>query len=42
MSFNTMDVATFKPRVRELYASWKSDYGTKAWELLEKYTGKLG
>lgn len=42
MAFNKVDDATFKPRIRELYTRWKADYGTKAWDLLERYTGKLG
>ncbi|GAC1539894.1 MAG: TRAP transporter substrate-binding protein [Candidatus Velthaea sp.] len=41
LTFNRMDVATFKPRVKDLYASWKSDFGGKAFDLLEQYTGKL-
>ena len=31
-----------KLRATAFYAEWKSKYGTAAWDLLEKVSGKLG
>lgn len=42
MKFNHADVNSLKARLRDSYGRWKADYGTTAWELLERYTGKLG
>jgi TRAP-type transport system periplasmic protein len=41
MIFNTCDVEGFKVKLKDNYAKWKSEFGATAWELLERYTGKL-
>jgi len=35
------DIASFKAKLGPYYAKWKGQFGSKAWETLEKYTGKL-
>ncbi|MBV8602609.1 MAG: TRAP transporter substrate-binding protein, partial [Candidatus Eremiobacteraeota bacterium] len=42
MVFNTADTSTFKAKLPEFYARWKQEFGPAAWELMERYTGKLG
>ena len=42
MTFNTADTSTFKAKLPEFYARWKAEFGATAWDLLERYTGKLG
>ncbi|MBV8355604.1 MAG: DctP family TRAP transporter solute-binding subunit [Candidatus Eremiobacteraeota bacterium] len=42
MTFNNADVSTFKVRLPEFYARWKKEFGSAAWEILERYSGKLG
>jgi tripartite ATP-independent transporter DctP family solute receptor len=43
MIFNQADVSTFRARLGPFYARWKSNFGTTAWELLEKQIGtRLG
>jgi tripartite ATP-independent transporter DctP family solute receptor len=35
------DTASFKARLGPYYAKWKATYGPTAWDILEKYAGKL-
>ncbi|MBK4738377.1 TRAP transporter substrate-binding protein [Noviherbaspirillum pedocola] len=44
MVFNTPDPAPFRTMLSKsgFYAEWRKKYGDEAWEMLEKYTGKLG
>ena len=42
MVMNIADVNTFKAKLPEFYARWKAEFGSTAWEIMEKYTGKLG
>ena len=43
LAFNTVDIGTFKAKLAEsgFYARWKENFGTPAWTILEKYSGKL-
>jgi TRAP-type transport system periplasmic protein len=40
---NAPDPAPFKQKLQEagFYASWRNQFGSATWELLEKYVGKL-
>jgi TRAP-type C4-dicarboxylate transport system substrate-binding protein len=42
--FNTTDVATFVEKLRDdgFYKRWRSEFGEKAWSLLENQRGPLG
>jgi tripartite ATP-independent transporter DctP family solute receptor len=42
MAINTADTATFKAKLGDFYARWQKEFGSTAWSILEKYTGKLG
>jgi tripartite ATP-independent transporter DctP family solute receptor len=42
MAINTADTATFKAKLPDFYARWKNEFGSTAWSIMEKYTGKLG
>ena len=44
MTFNEPDPAAFRKTLIEagFYDQWKQKYGTAAWSVLEKYTGKIG
>lgn len=42
MAINTADTSTFKAKLPDFYARWKNEFGTAAWSIMEKYTGKLG
>ncbi|MBS0327322.1 MAG: TRAP transporter substrate-binding protein [Proteobacteria bacterium] len=41
--FNQAKTATFRDKLQKagFYADWKGKYGNEAWDLLEKYSGKL-
>jgi tripartite ATP-independent transporter DctP family solute receptor len=43
MKFNTPDTQLFRAALQHagVYGQWKASYGTTAWGILEKYTGKL-
>ena len=43
LQFNTVDPKAFREALRKagFYAEWKEKFGAEAWQLLEKYTGKL-
>jgi len=41
MEIYQCDIASFKAKLGPYYAKWKGQFGSKAWETLEKYTGKL-
>jgi len=43
MAFNTTDAEVFRAKLRAagFYAEWHKKFGDEAWNLLEKYTGKL-
>ena len=42
MVINQPDAASFRARLGDYYARWKSTIGSKAWALLEAHVGKLG
>ena len=44
LAFNSVNQAPFKEKLvsEGYYARWKATFGDKAWNALEKYTGKLG
>ena len=42
MIFNTADTESFRRRLGDFYARWKTIFGAKAWGLLEAQAGKLG
>lgn len=42
MAINTADTATFKAKLGDFYARWQKEFGSTAWSIMEKYTGKLG
>lgn len=44
MIFNTPDPAPFRDMLAKtgFYTEWRKKYGDEAWNILEKYTGKLG
>jgi tripartite ATP-independent transporter DctP family solute receptor len=39
---NTADAATFRAKLGGFYPHWKSEFGSQAWDLLERYAGRLG
>jgi tripartite ATP-independent transporter DctP family solute receptor len=39
---NKTDPSSFRAKLGPFYARWKSEFGTQAWDLLEKSAGKLG
>ena len=43
VQFNQVDGKPFRDMLQKsgYYAEWKKKFGTEAWTLLEKYTGKL-
>ena len=43
MVFNDVDKASFKKKLSDskYYERWKAEFGTKAWDALEKYANKL-
>ncbi|MGP6156446.1 MAG: hypothetical protein ACLPYS_02760 [Vulcanimicrobiaceae bacterium] len=41
MTVNKADPSSFRAKLGPFYGRWKSEYGSAAWDLLEKYTGKL-
>ncbi|MSP94970.1 MAG: TRAP transporter substrate-binding protein [Alphaproteobacteria bacterium] len=41
MMFNNVDLASFRPALTAFYPRWKAHVGTRAWDLLEKHTGRL-
>jgi TRAP-type C4-dicarboxylate transport system substrate-binding protein len=41
MTFNTADSDTMRAALKPFYVRWKTEFGTPAWDLLEKTTGKL-
>lgn len=41
LTFETVDVESMRRMLGPYYARWKGEFGPTAWELLEKYTGKL-
>ncbi len=42
MAINTADTSTFKAKLPDFYARWQKEFGSAAWSIMEKYTGKLG
>ena len=42
MRFNDVDQASFRPALTAFFPRWKAYVGTKAWDLMERYAGKLG
>jgi TRAP-type transport system periplasmic protein len=42
MAINTADTSSFKAKLPDFYARWKNEFGSTAWSIMEKYTGKLG
>ncbi len=44
MVFNTTDDKTFRETLRQAgyYKDWRTRFGDRAWEVLERYTGRLG
>ena len=44
MTFVQPDIAAFRSALSAspFYADWKEKFGAKAWETLERYSGKLG
>lgn len=42
MEVNTADTAGMRAKLHGFYKTWKGEYGTTAWNLLESYSGKLG
>ncbi|MBV8151689.1 MAG: TRAP transporter substrate-binding protein, partial [Candidatus Eremiobacteraeota bacterium] len=42
MQTYTCDIPSFKARLGGYYAKWKGEFGTTAWDLLQKYSGPLG
>ena len=43
MQFNSTDAELFRAKLRAagFYAEWHKKFGDEAWNVLEKYTGKL-
>jgi tripartite ATP-independent transporter DctP family solute receptor len=41
MTFNTVDTASMRARLKPFYEKWKGEFGTVAWDLLERSSGKL-
>jgi tripartite ATP-independent transporter DctP family solute receptor len=41
MAVNVTDTAPFKAKLSPYYQRWKQEFGTAAWSLLERYSGKL-
>jgi tripartite ATP-independent transporter DctP family solute receptor len=42
MATNTVEAGLFSSRLGAFYGRWKTNFGSTAWNMLEKYTGKLG
>jgi tripartite ATP-independent transporter DctP family solute receptor len=42
MVFNDVDKASFRPALTAFYPRWKEWVGTRAWDLMQNHTGKLG
>jgi TRAP-type transport system periplasmic protein len=42
MMFNNADLASFRAVLPSYYPRWREHVGTRAWTLLEQYTGRLG
>jgi tripartite ATP-independent transporter DctP family solute receptor len=40
--YNACEPATFRAKLKGFYAQYHAQFGNTAWEMLEKYTGKLG
>jgi hypothetical protein len=42
--FNSCDSSTFRTALATagFYARWKAEYGQTAWDLMERYAGKIG
>ena len=41
MVFNTADAASMRAQLKPFYGRWKTEFGSTAWGLLEKTSGKL-
>jgi tripartite ATP-independent transporter DctP family solute receptor len=41
MTFNTADTESMRAQLKPFYNRWKTEFGSAAWDLLEKATGKL-
>ena len=41
MEVNHPDTAAFKAKLAPYYRRWKQEFGQSAWDLLERYSGKL-
>jgi TRAP-type C4-dicarboxylate transport system substrate-binding protein len=41
MTINNVDTTPFRAALGSFYAKWKGEFGTTAWTLLEKYSGRL-
>ena len=42
LAINKADPASFRAKLGPFYARWKAEFGSGAWDMLEKYAGKLG
>lgn len=42
LTFNAADVESMRANLKPFYAKWKAEFGTTAWDLLERTSGKLG
>lgn len=42
MTMNVADTSTFRSKLPDFYARWQKEFGSTAWSIMEKYTGKLG
>jgi TRAP-type C4-dicarboxylate transport system substrate-binding protein len=41
MTLNVADTASFRAQLGDFYRSWRDQFGTTAWGLLEQTSGKL-
>jgi tripartite ATP-independent transporter DctP family solute receptor len=41
MTFNNVDTASMRAQLKPFYQKWKGQFGTVAWDLLERSSGKL-
>jgi TRAP-type transport system periplasmic protein len=42
LAYNACEPATFRAKLKGFYAQYRAQFGSAEWDLLEKYTGKLG
>jgi TRAP-type transport system periplasmic protein len=41
MMLNVAETAGFRARLADFYKRWKDEFGATAWDLLERYSGRL-